>query len=263
MAQKTTKNPIGKKKQADTGQLANLTKGFIKENPIFIFLLGLCPALAVTSTVETSLGMGLLVVFVLVLSNVVISLIKGFIPKEVKIPAYIVVISTFVTVVGLLTEAYAYELFRSLGIFIPLIVANCLILGRAESFASKNNVFSSAVDGLGMALGFTFAMVLIGFFREFLSSGAIGYGVYLPPGVEGNIVNLQMGPFEYLLGMDVFAGPAGGFIVIGVLLAIFNAVRLSKEKKEHARKQAFIEQKKREAAERKRKKAMESGGEQA
>ena len=235
---------------------ANFTKGFIKENPIFVFLLGMCPALAVTNTVETSLGMGLLVVFVLVLSNVVVSLIKNLIPKEIKIPAYIVIISTFVTVVGMLTKAYAPALDESLGIFIPLIVVNCLILGRAESFASKNNVLNSAIDGLGMALGFTLALVTIGFFREFLSTGAIGYGVYLPLGVEGSIFNFN----TYFFNMEVFNGPAGGFIVIGFLLAILNFVRLSQQKKKEIERERMIEEKKRIALERKRLKDLESAG---
>lgn len=241
------------------GQLANFTKGFIKENPVFVFLLGLCPALAVTSTLETSLGMGLLVVFVLVLSNIVVSLIKNFIPKEVKIPSYIVIISTFVTMVGLLTEAYAENLFESLGIFIPLIVVNCLILGRAESFASKNNVVSSAIDGLGMALGFTFALMLIGVSREFLSTGAIAYGEYLPLGVTGSIFNFD----THLFNMAVFGGPAGGFIVIGVILAILQAIDLNKKKKAEIARQKMIEEKKRLALERKRKKELESAGGQA
>ncbi len=243
-------------KKKDLGYLANLTKGFIKENPIFTFMLGLCPALAVTGTVETALGMGILVIFVLVSSNIVVSLIKGFIPPEVKIPSYIVIISTFVTIVGLLTEAYAPALHESLGIFIPLIVVNCLILGRAESFASKNNILNSAIDGLGMGLGFLGAMVLIGFFREFFATGALAYGVYLPLGVEGSIVNLEW----YLLSIAVFSGPAGGFLVIGLLLGLFNGISIMKRNKKERERQKMIEEKKRIALERKRQKAMESAG---
>lgn len=245
-------NKMKKKKNKDIGYLANLTKGFIKENPIFVFLLGMCPALAVTGTVETSLGMGILVIFVLVASNVVVSLIKNLIPAEIKIPSYIVVISTFVTIVGLLTEAYAPALFESLGIFLPLIVVNCLILGRAESFASKNKVFDSAIDGLGMGLGFLGALVVIGFFREFLATGAIAYGVYLPLGIEGAIINLD----TYLFSMAAFAGPAGGFLVIGLLLGVFHMIGIAKRNKKERERQAWIEQKKREALERKRAKAQ-------
>ena len=143
----------------------NFLKGFIKENPIFVFLLGMCPALAVTSTFETALGMGLLVIFVLTGSNVVISLLRKYIPDNVRTPSYIVIIATFVTIIKMLTNAYAFPLYQSLGVFIPLIVVNCLILGRAESFASKNNVVDSAIDGVGMGLGFTFALVVIGIIR--------------------------------------------------------------------------------------------------
>ncbi|MFW6285340.1 MAG: electron transport complex subunit RsxE, partial [Bacillota bacterium] len=211
----------------------------------------------VTSSVETSLGMGLLVIFVLTMSNIVVSLIKGLIPDEIRVPSYIVVIATFVTIVEMVTEAYAPALFEALGIFIPLIVVNCLILGRAESFASKNGVLDSAIDGLGMALGFTFALILIGFTREVLATGAVAYGVYLPLGVEGSIMNID----SYLLGMEVFTGPAGGFIVIGLLLGIFQAKGNYDAFKKAEERRRFIEEKKREAAEKKRKKkAMEKAG---
>ncbi|MFH5881768.1 electron transport complex subunit RsxE [Liberiplasma polymorphum] len=247
---------IAKKVKDETGRLANLTKGFVKENPIFVFLLGMCPALAVTSFLETSLGMGILVIFVLISSNVVVSLIKNLIPAEIKIPAYIVVISTFVTVVGMLTEAFAPALHESLGIFIPLIVVNCLILGRAESYASKNGVLNSAIDGLGMALGFTFALVIIGFTREFLATGAIGYGEFLPLPIKGSIINLD----TYIFQMAVFAGPAGGFIVIGGFLALFNGIKIKKDKIKDLDRQRMIEEKKRIALERKRQKELESAG---
>lgn len=245
-----------KKNKQELSKLQNLTKGFLKENPIFVFLLGMCPALAVTSTLETSFGMGVLVIFVLVLSNVVVALIKDFIPKEVKIPSYIVIISTFVTIVGMLTEAYAPLLHESLGIFIPLIVVNCLILGRAESYASKNNVLNSAIDGLGMALGFMFALMAIGFVREFMATGAIAYGVFLPLPFEGSIVNLE----TYLFNIAVFSGPAGGFIVIGTLLAIYNGFEIRKQKKAELERQKLIEEKKRIALEKKRQRELESAG---
>ena len=248
-----------KKNTKELSKLQNLTKGFIKENPVFVFLLGMCPALAVTGTLETSIGMGLLVIFVLVLSNVVVSLIKDLIPREIKIPAYIVIISTFVTVVGMLTEAFAPALFESLGIFIPLIVVNCLILGRAESYASKNGVLNSAIDGLGMALGFMFALMAIGLVREFMATGAIAYGVYLPLPFEGSIINLN----TYLFSIAVFSGPAGGFIVIGTILAMHNGIQISKQKKAEIARQKLIEEKKRIALEKKRQKELESAGENA
>lgn len=207
------------------------TRGFFKENPIFVFLLGMCPALAVTTTFETSLGMGMLVIFVLTLSNVVVSMIKGFVPAQAKIPSYIVVIATFVTIVAMLSEAYAFELYLSLGVFIPLIVVNCLILGRAEAFASKNGILDSAIDGFGMGIGFTIGLSIIGITRELLATGQIAYGVYLPFPSSGylftldwiiNIFNKSFSIAEY--GIGVFALPAGAFISLGFLLAMRNVL---------------------------------------
>ncbi len=243
------------KKKKDAGKLSVFTKGLIQQNPIFVFLLGLCPALAVTSSLETGVGMGILVIFVLTASNIVVSLFKNFIPEEIKIPAYIVIIATFVTIVDLGTEAISPPLYDSLGIFIPLIVANCLIMGRATSFASQNNVGRSALDGLGMSLGFGLAMALIGATREFLATGELAYGVYLPLGFEGSIIGLEAAPFS----MEVFVGPAGGFIVIGVWLAIFNAIGQHRQHRRKIARDRWIEKKKQQAAERKRRKAMEGG----
>jgi electron transport complex protein RnfE len=144
----------------------NFLKGLIKENPIFVSLLGMCPALAVTSSFETAIGMGLLVIFVLTMSNLVISLLRNVIPSDVRTPAYIVIIATFVTIVRMATEAVSLSLYDALGVFIPLIVVNCVILGRAEAFASKNKVTDSILDGLGMGLGFTLALAVIGTVRE-------------------------------------------------------------------------------------------------
>ena len=151
----------------------NLTKGILKENPIFVIVLGMCPTLATTSSAMNGLGMGLATTFVLLGSNVVISLLARLIPDKVRIPAYIVIIATFVTIVDLVMQAYTQTLYEKLGIFIPLIVVNCIVLGRAEAFANKNNVFQSALDGIGMGLGFTFALALLGTVREVLGSGSI------------------------------------------------------------------------------------------
>ena len=151
----------------------NFSKGFIKENPVFVLLLGMCPTLGVTSSAINGLGMGLATTFVLLMSNVVVSLIKDLIPDKVRIPSFIVVIAAFVTVVQLIMEAYVPALYKSLGLFIPLIVVNCIVLGRAEAFASKNNILSSALDGLGIGLGFSFALVLLGGIRELLGSGKL------------------------------------------------------------------------------------------
>lgn len=238
----------------------NFLKGFIKENPIFVFLLGMCPSLAVTATFETSLGMGLLVVFVLTSSNVAVSLLKKLIPDNVRTPAYIVIIATFVTVVKLLTEAYAVDLFNALGVFLPLIVVNCLILGRAEAYASKNKVIDSAIDGVGMGLGFTFALVVIGIFRELLATGGIMWGVYLPFFVDSPInlftldwiINLFGNDFKIAdYGLAVFGLAPGAFIALAMILAMFQFKKSRVVKREIEAKKAKIEELKRIAAEKK------------
>ncbi len=244
----------------------NFLKGFIKENPIFVFLLGMCPALAVTSTFETSLGMGLLVIFVLTSSNVVISLIRNFIPSDIRTPAYIVVIATFVTIVKMLTEWQAYELYIALGVFIPLIVVNCLILGRAEAFASKNKVIDSAIDGLGMGLGFTFALIVIGVMREFLGTGSIMYGNYLPFFVEEPIYLFTLDWFiagsasieDFMLPM--FSVAPGAFIALGIILAVMQFKQVKKEEKKEAERKALIAEKKRIALEKKKQAALKKAG---
>lgn len=190
-------------------QWSNFTKGFLKENPVFILLLGMCPALGVTSSAINGLGMGLATTFVLVMANIVVSLIKGFVPDKVRIPAFIVVIATFVTIVEMVMQAYTPALFDALGLFIPLIVVNCLVLGRAEAFASKNNLWSSIVDGVGMGLGFAFALTLLGGVRELLGSGQL-FGLPVYPG-------------EY--GMLVFVLAPGAFIGLGYLIAILNRLK--------------------------------------
>ena len=188
-------------------QLKNFTKGFIKENPVFVLLLGLCPTLGVTTSAINGLGMGLATTFVLIGSNVVVSLVKNFIPDKVRIPAFIVIIASFVTIVELVMQAYMPALFDQLGLFIPLIVVNCIVLGRAEAFASKETVGSSAIDGLGMGLGFSFALTLLGGVREMLGSGAIFNFKFM----EGD-------------GMLVFVLAPGAFIVLGYLIAIINKI---------------------------------------
>jgi electron transport complex protein RnfE len=222
----------------------NFLKGFIKENPIFVFLLGMCPALAVTASFETSLGMGILVVFVLTMSNIVISSVRNFIPYEVRTPAYIVIIATFVTIVRMLTAAYAFDLYLSLGVFIPLIVVNCLILGRAEAFASKNSVLDSAIDGLGMGLGFTFALIVIGIFREFLGTGGIALGVYLPF-FGPNEIHLQVIPELYALNFFVLA--PGAFIALGIILAFMQGRKAKRVRLEIEESKRLIAEKKQAA----------------
>lgn len=183
--------------------------GLLKENPIFVLVLGMCPTLATTSSAINGMSMGLATTFVLFGSNVVISLLKNLIPDKVRIPAFVVVIATFVTVVEMVMQAYLPVLFESLGIFIPLIVVNCIVLGRAEAFASKNNVLKSALDGLGMGLGFTFALTLLGVIRELLGTGkAFGFTLY----------NEQY-------GMLLFVLAPGAFIALGFLIAVMNKLQ--------------------------------------
>jgi len=182
-------------------------KALWQNNAVFRLLLGLCPALAVTTSAENGLGMGLATTFVLVCSNIVVSSLRKVIPAKVRIPSFIVVIASFVTVVQLCMEAYFYDLYKALGIFIPLIVVNCLILGRAEAFASKNRLFPAVVDGVGMGLGFTLALFVLGAVRELFGSGALlGYSVFGPD-------------YQPLLLMIL---PPGAFIAMGLLLAVMN-----------------------------------------
>lgn len=195
-------------------QWKNFSKGFFKENAVFVLLLGLCPTLGVTSSAINGLAMGLATAFVLVMSNLVISLIKGVIPDKVRIPVFIVVIASFVTVVQLTMEAFVPSLYKALGLFIPLIVVNCLILGRAEAFASKNNLKSSLIDGLGMGLGFSMALTMLGAIREILGSGSI-FDIKFVSEDASTILLFVLSP--------------GAFIALGYLIAIIN--RLSKSKK--------------------------------
>jgi electron transport complex protein RnfE len=195
-------------------QRKNFIKGIISENPVFVMLLGMCPTLGVTSTAINGLGMGIATAFVLLMSNVVVSLIKNFVPDKVRIPAFIVIIASFVTIVEMVLEAFLPTLYEQLGIFIPLIVVNCLILGRAEAFASKNNLFSSVVDGLGMGVGFTLALTALGAVREILGNGSIFEIAFVPEGASTFIL---------------FILPPGAFITLAFLAALFNRMtRVSK-----------------------------------
>ena len=187
-------------------KLQLILKGIIKENPVFVLVLGMCPTLGTTTSAINALGMGAATTAVLIMSNLVISLIKNFIPDKVRIPAFIVVIASFVTMIQLLMQAFMPPLYEALGVFIPLIVVNCIILGRAEAFASKNGPVDSMLDGLGIGLGFTTALTLIGSIREILGSGAI-FGV-------------NLGITDYMPLVFVLA--PGGFIVLGYLMALFN-----------------------------------------
>jgi len=196
------------KKPIDMNQWKNFSKGFIKENAVFVLFLGLCPTLGVTTSAVNGLGMGLATTFVLVMSNLVVSLVKNLIPDKVRIPAFIVIIASFVTVVELVMRGYVPALFDALGLFIPLIVVNCVVLGRAEAFASKNTVWSSLVDGAGMGLGFTMALTVLGAVRELLGSGAF-FGMKL---ISGD-------------AMLLFILPPGAFLALGYLLVLANMIK--------------------------------------
>ena len=187
-------------------KLKIILSGIVKNNPTFVLVLGMCPTLGTTTSAENGMGMGLATMAVLIMSNLVISLVKNIIPDKVRIPAFIVIIASFVTVIQMLMQAFVPALYASLGVFIPLIVVNCIILGRAEAFASKNSPFDSMLDGIGIGLGFTLSLTVIGAVRELLGSGAIfgcsfGIGDYMPL---------------------LFVLAPGAFLVLGYLMVLFN-----------------------------------------
>ncbi len=192
------------------GNLKFFTNGLLRENPTFVLVLGTCPTLAVTTAAVNGLGMGAATTFVLVFSNLLIALLKNYIPNKVRIAGFIVIIATFVTIVDLVMKAYTPDLYKALGIFIPLIVVNCIILGRAEAFAQKNDVLPSILDGLGMGLGFTLAITLIGSIREILGNGSI-FNIPL------------MG--ENATTILIFVLPPGAFVTYGILIAIMNRIK--------------------------------------
>ena len=189
-----------------SNKLKLITDGLVKNNPTFVLILGMCPTLATTTSAVNGLSMGLATLFVLVLSNMAISAVAKFVPDKVHIPAYIVIIATFVTLVQLLMQAYTPAMYETLGLFIPLIVVNCIILGRAEAFASKNGVWDSALDGLGVGLGFTLSLTVLGAVREILGSGSI-FGWNFIGGGDG---------------MLAFVMAPGAFLCLGYLMVLFN-----------------------------------------
>jgi len=195
--------------------IKEFTKGILKRNPVFVLLLGLCPTLAVSTSVENAVGMGAASTFVLVFSNLIVSLVRKLIPPKIRIPCFIVIIATFVTLVEIFLEAFLPGLNQSLGLFVPLIVVNCIILGRAEAFASRNPVFLSLADGLGMGVGFTGALVLLGAIREMIGSNTL-LGYQLAPGFPPALIMIL---------------PPGAFLTIGVLLAVFNLIKENRVKK--------------------------------
>ena len=209
-------------------QKQNFLKGIVKENPLFVTILGTCPSLAITTSLENAIGMGIAVFFVLVLSNLIISLITvnpkmKELVKPVRIPVYIVVIATLVTIVEMVLHAFLVDLYNSLGVFIPLIVVNCIILGRAEAFASDNKPIDSVVDGMGMAVGYTLALMSISFFRELLGRGLIT--IWGEKSV--NPIQLNLVPIFEFLGIEpinMFLQPVGAFLTFGFILAVLAAI---------------------------------------
>lgn len=194
-------------------RLREFTKGIIKENPTYVQVLGMCPTLAVTTSAINGLGMGLATTAVLTMSNVVISLIRKIVPDKIRIPIFIVVIASFVTMIDLLMHGFAYDLWKTLGLFIPLIVVNCIIMGRAESFASKHGVLDSMLDGLGVGLGFTGSLVLLGSIRELFGNGTIfGYKVW-----------------ELKIFLEIL--PPGAYITLGLLSALFTYIGIRRKKR--------------------------------
>lgn len=192
-----------------------LTKGIISENPTYVQVLGMCPTLATTTNAENGLGMGIAATIVLIMSNVVISAIRKTVPEKIRMPIFITVIATLVTIIDLLMHAYTYDLWKTLGLFIPLITVNCIILGRAEAYASKNGIFDSFLDGLGMGIGFTLSLVLLGSIRELFGNGTI-FGIK----VWGNAFN-----------MFVMILPPGAFLTLGLLSAFFASISIRRADK--------------------------------
>ena len=207
----------------------NFLKGIIAENPLFVSILGTCPALATTKSLEAAIGMGILFTIVLICSSILVSLLRKIITEEIRTPAFIVIIATFVTIVKMFANAFLPELYSTLGVFISLIVVNCIVLGRAEAYASKNNVFDSLIDALGMGVGYTLAIMLMAFFREILGTGAFTIGkifTFIPE------AKLQIIPKGYEISL--FQTPAGAFIVFGLILAVLAFIKNRKAEKKAA-----------------------------
>ena len=211
-------------------RLAVFTKGFIKENPNLVLLLGTCPTLATTSSAFNGMGMGIAATVVLICSNIVISILAKIIPDKVRIPCYIVVIAGFVTLVQFIVQAFAEPLYNSLGVFLPLIVVNCIILGRAEMFASKNGILDSALDGAGMGLGFTCSLTCIGAVREIIGSGTIFSGFFLGGDELAEQLTVHL-PFISDHPLMIVALAPGGFFIFACAIAVVNKILTKKEKK--------------------------------
>ena len=209
-----------------------LLNGIIKENPTFVLFLGMCPVLAVSSSLYSAIGMSVCVFLVLLLSNTIISLVSKFTPDEIRIPVYIIIIATIVSAISMIVEAVAPGIYSTLGAYLQLIVVNCIILGRAESFASKNNVADSIMDAIGISLGFFMSMFIVAFFRELIGTGSISMN-----DLNGEeLFTLPIFPEEYAISL--FVQPAGAFLVLGICVAVFSAIKESVEAKKAAKAKA-------------------------
>lgn len=224
--------------------LKEFTKGIFKENPILVTMLGLCPTLAITTSLENALGMGIAFAFVLLMSNIVVSLIRKIVPNEIRIPVFIVIIATFVSIVEMLMAAYLPSLSSSLGVFIPLIVVNCVVLGRAEAFASKNPVLPSILDALGMAVGYTLILAIIASIREILGSGTLTIWGSLV--IDINKIFVSEGTLPVF--SSFFISPSGAYLVLGLIFGIVATIKIKKEKKAKELELARIEKLKAEKA---------------
>ena len=227
----------------------NFLKGLFVENPLLVSILGTCPALATTKSIEAAIGMGILFTIVLICSSCLVSLLRKIIPEEIRTPAYIVIIATFVTIVKMMTHAFFPELYSTLGVFISLIVVNCIVLGRAEAYASKNTVFDSLIDALGMGVGYTLAIILMAFFREVLGEGMITIGNIFTSIPKFSIPVLKFvkdGEVVYDFSISLFTTPAGAFIVFGLILAV---IAFIKNRKAELKANLVRQEKARKAAE--------------
>lgn len=214
------------------GRFESFKNGLLKENPVFSLFLGICSALAITTSIDNAIGMGMAVIMVLTMSNVIISILRNVIPDEIHIPVYIVVIATLVKIIQMLIQAFAPALDASLGVFIPLIVVNCIILGRAESFASKNPVLDSALDGIGMGLGYTLAVFCMSFIRELLSTGGIQFTNMF--NADQIFFKFQLIPEDFTISM--FSSPVGAFVTFALLAAALGWYKDVATKKEEGEK---------------------------
>jgi len=206
----------------------NFKNGFIKENPVFGLYLGMCSSLAISTSINNAIGMGVCVTLVLIFSNLLVSAMRKITPNEIRIPVYIVIIATLVSVVEMFVHAFTPSLYESLGVFLGLVVVNCIILGRAEAFASKNSIIPSIIDGLGMGLGYTFALLLISGFREFVSTG---YLTFVNPFDASQTIFKLGSEFFANLKIDLFSQSAGAFFVFAIFAAIFGILKTRGEKK--------------------------------